>query len=72
MFEHTDIREAPWYVVDADDKRRARLNCIHHLLGQVDYEDVLPKDRITFPDRQTNKGYERPPKAEQNWVPDNY
>jgi polyphosphate kinase len=72
MFEHTDIQEAPWYVVNADDKRRARLNCIRHVLSQVDYEDLLPQEPITFPPRQTNKGYERPPMAEQKFVPENY
>ena len=41
MFVHTDIPEAPWYVVESDDKRRARINCIAHLLSNVPYEDVL-------------------------------
>jgi len=72
MFEHCSISEAPWYVVDADVKKRARLNCIRHLLDQIPYEDLLPKDPITFPPRQPNKGYERPPKHSQNWVPDRY
>ena len=43
MFAHTDIKQAPWYVVNADDKKRARLNCIHHLLSQIPYEDLTPK-----------------------------
>jgi hypothetical protein len=42
MFAHTDIKQAPWYVVDADDKKRARLNCIRHLLSLVPYEDLTP------------------------------
>ena len=43
MFAHTDIKQAPWYVVEADDKRRARLNCISHLLSLVPYEDLTPE-----------------------------
>ena len=42
MFRHTDIDQAPWYTVEADDKRRARLNCIAHILDSIDYGDVLP------------------------------
>ncbi len=68
MFEHTDTDESPWYVVDADDKRRARLNCIHHLLDQIPYADVLPP--VTeLPPRQGHNGYERPPKSQQRMVP---
>ncbi|ELZ87204.1 polyphosphate kinase 2 [Haloferax elongans ATCC BAA-1513] len=68
MFEHTDIDEAPWNVVHADVKRHARLNCISHLLDQIDYEDLTP-DPIELPPRQDNTGYERPPIDSQNWVP---
>ena len=68
MFEHTDTDESPWYVVDADDKRRARLNCIHHLLGQIPYADVLPPV-AELPPRQGHNGYERPPKSQQRMVP---
>jgi polyphosphate kinase 2 len=68
MFEHTDTDESPWYVVDADDKRRARLNCIHHLLGQIPYADVLPSV-AELPPRQGHNGYERPPKSQQRMVP---
>ena len=71
MFEHTDTKHAPWYVVNADDKRRARLNCIHHLLSMVRYHDLTPKP-ITLPARQKNKGYVRPPLAEQGFVPEVY
>ena len=60
MFEHTDTDESPWYVVEADDKRRARLNCIHHLLSQIPYADVLPPV-AELPPRQGHNGYERPP-----------
>ncbi|SEK98508.1 polyphosphate kinase 2 [Haloferax larsenii] len=68
MFEHTDIDEAPWNVVHADVKRHARLNCISHLLDQIDYEDLTP-DPIELPPRQDDTGYERPPIDSQNWVP---
>ena len=68
MFDHCDIRQAPWHVVPADDKRRARLNCISHLLSTVAYEDILPKGDIDFPERQKSD-YERPPLAEQKFVP---
>ena len=51
MFNHTDIKQAPWYVVPADDKRRARLNCISHLLSQIEYEDVMPPP-LELPPRQ--------------------
>ena len=71
MFDHTDIRPAPWYVVNSVDKKRARLNCISHMLSQVDYEDVLPKGKVEFPTRQ-DSDYERPPLAEQNFVPQAY
>jgi polyphosphate kinase 2 (PPK2 family) len=72
MFDYTDIKEARWCVVNSDDKRAARLNSIAHLLAQVDYEDVLPKDKIDFPDRQLDPGYVRPPLEEQNFVPEKY
>ena len=72
MFDYTDQSDAPWWVVDADDKRSARLNCVRHLLAQIPYEDVLPKDRLKFPPRQKDKGYVRPPRAKQRLVPDLY
>ena len=71
MFDHCDIRQAPWYVVPADDKKRARLNCISHVLDSINYQDVLPKDDIDFPERQQS-AYERPPLAEQKFVPQKY
>ncbi|HWI06411.1 MAG TPA: polyphosphate kinase 2 [Solirubrobacteraceae bacterium] len=71
MFAHTDIEEAPWYVVEADDKRRARLNCISHLLSMIPYEDVLPPP-LELPPRQPDQGYVRPPMDEQRFVPDRY
>jgi polyphosphate kinase 2 len=71
MFAHTDIEEAPWYVVDADDKRRARLNCIAHLLSMVPYEDVLPPP-LELPQRQPDDNYVRPPMTGQTFVPQLY
>ncbi len=71
MFDYTDIKQAPWYVVNSDDKRRARLNCIHHLLSMVDYEDILPEP-IALPPRQEEGGYIRPPIEEQTFVPQVY
>jgi polyphosphate kinase 2 len=68
MLMYTDIREAPWYVVRADIKRHARLNCITHLLSQFDYEDLTP-DPIELPQRQQDTGYRRPPIQSQTWVP---
>ena len=72
MFDYTDIKEARWNVVRADDKKSARLNCIQHFLDQVDYQDVLPKDKIKFPTRQPDHGYVRPPMDQQNFVPKKY
>lgn len=71
MFRHTDIVEARWHVVEADDKRRARLNCIRHLLSMVPYRTV-PRPKITLPPRPKPKGYRRTPKHTQLFVPDWY
>ncbi|HXR10693.1 MAG TPA: polyphosphate kinase 2 [Gaiellaceae bacterium] len=69
MFVHTDIPEAPWYVVEGDDKRRARLNCIHHLLSLVPYEDVL-ETPLKLPPRPAESDYVRPPRDLFHYVPD--
>jgi len=69
-FQYTDVKQAPWYVVPSDDKRRARLNCISHILSQIPYEDVVP-DPIEIPERETIP-YIRPPMREQTFVPINY
>jgi len=69
MFVHTDTAEAPWYVVEADDKRRARLNCIHHLLSLVPYTDVVEKPLELGP-RAPEGEYERPPRDLFRYVPD--
>jgi len=71
MFMYTDIEEAPWYVVNADVKRHARLNCISHLLSLIPYEDLTP-DPVELPPRQEDTGYERPPITSQTWVPASY
>lgn len=71
MFDYTDIKQAPWFVVNADDKRRARLNCISHILSQIPYEDIMPEP-IELPSRQPNTGYIRPPLNEQTFVPEIY
>jgi polyphosphate kinase 2 len=71
MFSHTDIKQAPWYVVNADSKKRARLNCIHHLLSVIPYKDLTPK-RIDLPPRQREEGYVRPPLSDQNFIPEVY
>ena len=71
MFDHTDIKQAPWYVVNAEDKKRARLNCISHLLTMIPYEDRT-LGPIELPPRQDDSGYIRPPITEQTFVPQNY
>ena len=71
MFAHTDIKQAPWYVVDADVKKHARLNCISHLLSMVDYEDLTPES-IELPKREDAGAYVRPPFSEQTLVPEAY
>ena len=71
MFASTDIKQAPWYVVRADVKKRARLNCIHHLLSTIPYEDLTP-DPIELPPRQGDVGYVRPPITDQTFVPEEY
>ncbi len=71
MMKYTDIKQAPWYVVNADNKRRARLNCISHLLSLIDYEDLTP-EKVELPPRQKNEGYIRPPFEDQTFVPEIY
>lgn len=71
MFAHTNIPEAPWFTVEADDKRRARLNCIRHLLSKIPYQDMTPP-AVKLPPRKPAKGYVRPPMNEQFFVPNHY
>ena len=71
MLSHTNIPEAPWFTVEADDKRRARLNTIHHLLSKVPYQDMTPA-AIKLPPRKPAREVERPPIGEQFFVPNRY
>lgn len=71
MFAYTDIKQSPWFVVNADDKKRARLNCIKHLLGMVDYKDLTPQ-KLRLPPRPTRSNYVRPPITDQTFVPEVY
>ena len=69
MFIRTDLKQAPWWVVRSDDKERAHLNVITHLLGQVAYEDLTPEP-IVLPARQQDTGYIRPPMSDQTFIPE--
>jgi polyphosphate kinase 2 len=69
MMVHTDVAEARWFVVESDDKRRARLNMIAHLLSSLDYDDVAHPS-LKLPKRPPPRGYERPPRETQTYVPD--
>lgn len=71
MFAHTDIKQAPWYVVDADIKKHARLNCIRHLLELIPYKDLTPEP-IKLPKRSEAGAYVRPPLSDQTFVPGYY
>jgi len=71
MFSHTDIKQAPWFVVEADDKRAARLNLISHLLSLVPYKDI-EREKIALPKRQKDGTYVRPPMTDQTFVPRKY
>jgi len=71
MFAHTDTKQVPWYVVDADNKKKARLNCISHILSQIPYKpmNLIP---IELPDLPDYEGYVRPPMNYQTFVPEKY
>ncbi len=69
MFAHTDIKQAPWWVVRSDIKKRARLNVISHLLAQIPFEDLTPEP-IVLPPRQRDTGYIRPPMEDQTFIPE--
>jgi len=71
MFAHTDIKQAPWFVVESDIKKHARINCISHLLSQVPYTDLTP-DLPTLEPRPPLGGYVRPPMEEQTFVPEKH
>ncbi len=69
MFVHTDIKDAPWHVVESEDKRKARVNMIHHLLSQVPYEHI-ERPELKFPKRPKSTGYQRTARSLQHEVPD--
>lgn len=69
MFKYTDTSIAPWYVVDADNKRKARVNCISHMLSLIPYEDLTPEP-VELPPRKRDETYRRPPISSQRQVPD--
>ena len=71
MLERTHIAEAPWAIVEAVDKKRARLNCIHHLLGQIPYQEI-PREPMILPGRVHNPDYHRGPMPPDMYVPDVY
>ena len=71
MFAYTDTKESPWYVVEGDDKRRARLNFISHMLSLIPYKKV-PREKIILPPLEKDKDYVRPPMSEQRFVPEKY
>ena len=71
MFTHTDTKESPWYVIQADNKKRARLNCISHLLHSIPYQDLTPK-KSKLPPRKTSSDYVRPSLDKQNIVDQGY
>lgn len=71
MFAHTDTKVSQWYVVNSDNKKRARLNCIAHLLSRVPYNDLNPVE-IELPPRQSDTGYKRPKLTSQCFIPDRY
>jgi polyphosphate kinase 2 len=71
MFRYTDTKQSPWYVVHSDDKKRARLNCITHLLSLIPFEDLTPEP-MKLPPRQEDIGYIRPPITDQTFVPEIY
>ena len=69
MFEHTDTASSPWYVVESDNKKRARVNCLSHLLSLINYTEVEAPE-VILPDRVQQKEYERPPRSIYKYVPD--
>ena len=69
MFEQTDNQFSPWYVVESDNKKKARINCIGHLLSQIEYEEV-ENPEVTLPERVQQKSIDRPPRSIYNYVPE--
>ena len=71
MFKYTDTKQSPWYVVQADDKKKARLNCIAHILGSIQYKDATPQP-MELPPRKIVDSYIRPPMDDQTFIPEIY
>ena len=71
MLKYTDKKLTPWHIVNADSKKKARLNCIAHLLRQIPYKDLRPV-QLELPPRQPDGAYVRPKKSSQRWVPEKY
>lgn len=71
MFERTHIPEARWWIVEGDDKKKARLNCINHLLSQIPYQEIQ-RDEVVLPEREHHDNYQREPIAEDMYVPNVY
>jgi hypothetical protein len=71
MFGHTDTKQSPWFVVNGDNKKRARLNCIHHLLSQIPYEPISLK-KIKLAPLPQDQSYVRPPEDYQTFIPEVY
>jgi len=71
MLRYTDTKQCPWYIVQSDDKKRARLNCITHLLSLIPFEDLTPEP-MKLPPRQQDDSYIRPPITDQTFVPEVY
>jgi len=71
MLEHTDTEQSPWHVVNADNKKKARLNCISHFLSQIPYTEIA-RPKIKLKPRQRDDDYVRPPIGGQRWVPATY
>jgi polyphosphate kinase len=71
MFKYTDTKQAPWLVVPADNKKRARLNCISHFLSVIPYKEI-PHEKIVLPPRVEEEGYVRPPFSDQTFIPEIY
>lgn len=72
MFAHTDVEDSPWWVVEADSKKRARLNCMSHLLSRIPYEDVDPPVLELPPLGKADPNYQRPPKDSMRYVPERF
>ena len=69
MFKYTDTKQSPWFVVPADNKKRARLNCISHLLSKIPYQEV-EREKLVLAPRKKEEGYIRPPFSDQTFVPE--